>query len=167
MIGAVGENSECIHHMWWSMTNRAIGWCVMQYSRKGQIKWTRLPFVKGRSGYQFFFNEISFSLVFSKSLTVRWRDFKPCHLPVKGTNVSLDGEKWMPRQREREKKMKECEQKSKKQCNHKSQRSMGSSYNLIPLRAVCGFWCMHPSFKNAPDMQAINLSVKRHYHTCL
>lgn len=49
MTLAIG--AECIHHMCWSMTNRAIGWCWTWYARKEQIKWTRHPFVKERSGY--------------------------------------------------------------------------------------------------------------------
>lgn len=60
--------------MCWSMTNRAIGWCVTWYLRKGKIKWTRPSFVKEKPGYLGFFNDISSSLLFSNSLTVGWRD---------------------------------------------------------------------------------------------
>lgn len=142
MIGAVGENSECIHHMWWSMTNRAIGWCVMRYLRKGQIKWTRLLFVKGRSGYRFFCfffkNEISSSLLFLKCLTVTWRDSEPYHPPVKGTSLHLMVKVEAETEKEG-KNTKESEQNLKGRGTTNPRHPWDS---LIPLRAMCDFVCV-------------------------
>lgn len=126
--------------MCWSMTNRAIGLRVMWSFRKGQIKWTRHPFVKESSGYLGFLNEISSSLLFSKSLTVGWRDSHPHQVPSERNWLSFDGESgsW-----DRIKAWTE----SKKQSNNKPLRFTTSPTLYLRLRAMCVFLYEYVCFK--------------------
>lgn len=145
--------------MCWSMTNRAIGWCVMRYLRKGKTKWTRHPFVKEKAAYLgFFFNEISSSLLFSNPLTVRWRDSDPHQPPRKGAHFRL-----MVKEEAEKEKRREQNLKRSAATNHWD--SWDCLHSRMPYIKGCvwGFYvCV---LQKTPDMQAIKLSVKLHYHT--
>lgn len=150
--------------MCWSMTNRAIGWCVMRHLRKGQIKWTRHPFVKETSGYLGFLNLISPSLLFSKSLRVGWRASHPSTTtttPSERNWLSFDGESG-------------SRDRGGRAQNRKSRATTNPWYSwerlhtLIPYIKGC-VWVFVSVYvselqKKTPDIQAIKLSVKLHYH---
>lgn len=96
------HGSECIHHMCWSMTNRAVGWCVRRYVRKAQIKPNKVSICKAKG----LSNHISSSLL--SSLTARWGVCLPHHQrPVAGSDFHLMGES---ERRDSEEKMEKAEQ---------------------------------------------------------
>lgn len=61
IVALVAQRSECIQHMWSSMTKRAVGQAVMQYHTEGQEKKNYQIVCESRRFYQVCYNETSSS----------------------------------------------------------------------------------------------------------